>query len=192
MWAQEKWTSVGLGQLTPAVTAFNATSTAPDNVRVTAVIRYTGTQGFVAVHTVAYTVRGDATLAVDNDVQFVAPAKGFSLGRIGVRLNLDRRLATLDYFGRGPMENYSDRLRGADVGRWTIPVATQYQYEKPMEYGNRQDVSWAVLRGEGLPGLLAQADGDTLQVAATGWTDEVMDPVPYRVDLPPSNATTLI
>ena len=117
LWAYDKWKAFGLDHLKNTVTSFSATATGPSTVRVTAVIRFTRSNGFTAVHTVAYTICGDATIAVDNDVRFLASTKEFSLARVGVRMNLDRRFATLDYFGRGPMENYADRMRGADVGR---------------------------------------------------------------------------
>ena len=41
----------------------------------------------------------------------------------------------------------------------------------------------------GLPGLLAQANGDLLQVSALPHTDEEMTPVEYKIDLPASEAT---
>ena len=64
-------------------------------------------------------------------------------------------------------------------------------YAKPMECGNHEDVRWAALTGAGLPGLLAQADGRLLQVSALPYTDEVMTPIEYTVDLPKSASTVV-
>ena len=113
------------------------------------------------------------------------------LARLGVRLFFDKRLDRFDFLGRGPMENYVDRKRGFDVGLYSTGVNEQYAYEKPMERANHEDVRWAALTGAGLPGLLAQADGDLLQVSALPHTDEQMTPVEYKIDLPPSEATVL-
>jgi beta-galactosidase len=70
-------------------------------------------------------------------------------------------------------------------------VNDQYAYEKPMERGNHEDIRWAALSGAGLPGLLAQADGDLLQASALPHTDEQMTPIEYKIDLPASQATVL-
>jgi beta-galactosidase len=63
-------------------------------------------------------------------------------------------------------------------------------YAKPMECGNHEDVRWAALTGE-IPGLLAQAQGDFMQVSALPYRDEQMIPIEYSVDLPASTATVL-
>jgi beta-galactosidase len=65
-------------------------------------------------------------------------------------------------------------------------------YAKPMECGNHEDVSWAALSGIGLPTLMAQADGGSLQVSALPFTDEAMTPIEYTIDLPKSTNTVLI
>jgi beta-galactosidase len=45
--------------------------------------------------------------------------------------------------------------------------------------------------GTGLPGLLAQAEGGLLQASCLPYTDEVMTPIEYSVDLPASTSTVL-
>jgi beta-galactosidase len=98
----------------------------------------------------------------------------------------------LAYFGRGPSENYADRKRGSDVGRYTSSVRQQLTpYAKPMEAGNHEDVRWASLRGAGLPALEARAEGAFMQVSALPYTDEQLAPPEYSVDLPASSATVL-
>jgi beta-galactosidase len=116
------------------------------------------------------------------------------IARLGVRMLLDQGLDHFTYLGRGPMENYADRKRGSDVSMYSSTVAEQRTpYAKPMESGNHEDVRWAALTGTGLglPGLVAQADGALLQVSAQPYTDEVMTPIEYAVDLPPSESTVL-
>ena len=92
------------------------------------------------------------------------------------------------------MENYPDRKRGFDVGLYTSTVRENMTpYAKPMECGNHEDVRWAGLSGKKLPGLIAQADPDRglLAVSALPYTDEVMTPIEYTVDLPPSESTVV-
>jgi beta-galactosidase len=159
-------------------------------VRVTATLKLEGNEGFAVFHTVAYTVCGDASVTVDNDVRFSGP--GIKLARIGVRLLLDHRLDHCEFFGRGPMENYADRCRGADLGRYGFNINGQYTYEKPMEYGNHEDVRWAALTGADMPGLLATADGKPMQSAALPHTDEQMLPFDHGIDLPASESTAFL
>ena len=142
-----------------SVLNLTATQAGPNSVRVVAEIKAEGKNGFSATHTAAYTITGDGAIAVDNDVKFDGPR--IALARLGVRLLLDKRLDRLDFLGRGPMENYADRKRGSDVGLYSTGVNEQYAYEKPMERANHEDIRWAALTGAGLPGLLAQADGES-------------------------------
>jgi len=190
MWAFARWALHGLDKLQTTVTAFNAEPVDPVTVRITATLALEGQGGFGLTHQVAYTVFGDGSVAVDNDLQFDGPV--IVLARVGVRMLLDKKLDRLDFFGRGPLENYADRKRGSDVGLYSFKVNDQYTYEKPMEYGNHEDVRWAALTGFGMPVLYAQAEDSLLQVAALPHTDEQMLPVEYKVDLPPSTATVLI
>jgi beta-galactosidase len=190
VWAFETWSKHGLDKLKTTVTEFQAEQTAPATVRVSATLLLEGKQGFAATHAVACTVFGDGSIAVDNAVSFAGPR--IALARLGVRMLLDKQLDHFDFFGRGPMENYADRKRGADAGLYGVEVSRQYEYEKPMECGNHEDVRWAALTGAGMPGLFAQADGALLQAAALPHTDEQMLPVEYRIDLPQVSATAFI
>jgi beta-galactosidase len=123
----------------------------------------------------------------------VTPSKNrIPLARLGVRLELDKQLDQFAFLGRGPMENYSDRKRGSDVGLYSSSVREQMTpYAKPMECGNHEDVRWAALSGKGWPTLMAQAEDKDIQVSALPYTDEVMFPVEYTIDLPPSQSTVL-
>lgn len=47
----------------------------------------------------------------------------------------------IDYYGRGPWENYADRKDGALVGRYRQTVDEQfYPYIRPQETGTKSDV----------------------------------------------------
>ena len=189
MWAAGGWDANGLDKLAFSASGFKAEQAGPAAVRVSALVRAKGDKKFSVTNDVTYTVFGDGSVAVDNDVQFAGPK--IALARVGVRMLLDKSLDTMKFLGRGPGENYSDRKCGSDVGLYTIPVNGQYAYEKPMERGNHEDVRWAALTGRGVPGLLVQADEKLMQVAALPHTDEQMMPHEYKIDLPASTATVL-
>lgn len=79
--------------------------------------------------------------------------------RIGVRFRLPANMNQVQYFGRGPEENYWDRQAGTLTGLYqTTAEEMYYPYVRPQENGHRTDVRWVALTmGKG-KGLLIQAD----------------------------------
>lgn len=190
MWAWGGWDGNGLAKLKFSTEVFQVEPVGKVAVCVVITVKAEGLNGFAATHNAIYTVYGDGSIAVVNDVKFAGPRT--TLARLGVRMQLNPKLDRFDFLGRGPMENYSDRKRGFDVGRYGSSVKEQQTpYEKPMDCANHEDVRWAALTGSGMPGLLAQADSKLMQVSALPYTDEQMMPVEYKIDLPPSQATVL-
>lgn len=145
---------------------------------------------FGARHTAVYTVFDDGRVVVENDIAFTGPK--IPLARIGVRLALDPRLDRLDYFGRGPAENYGDRKTGSFIGLYGSSVADQFTpYAKPMECGNHEEVRRLALTSAEVPGLLVTANGAPLQFSALPQDDETMNATEYRHLLPAPRATWL-
>jgi beta-galactosidase len=99
-----------------------------------------------ALHTQVYRLVGGG-LRVDNEV-LVGPELR-DLPRVGVALTLPPSLERLDWYGRGPWENYVDRRASAVVGRFTSTVGDQYvPYILPQEHGHRSDVRRVSLTDE--------------------------------------------
>lgn len=186
-WAYRQWEKYGVTALQYKLVDFKVEIIDKVSVKITATTKADGKEGFGVYHTATYLVKGDGSIKVDNDVQFV----GFriNLARIGVRMLLDKKLDRMTFLGRGPFENYSDRKSSPEVGLYELGVNEQYEYEKPMERGNHEDVSWAKLSGKEMPSLMVKADEKLMQVAALPHTDEQMHPVEYKIDLPASTST---
>ena len=186
-WAYRQWEKFGVNTLQYILVDFKVETVDNTTVKVVSTTKADGKEGFGVYHTATYLVKGDGTIKVDNQVQFV----GFqiNLARIGVRMLLDKKLDQMTFFGRGPGENYSDRKAASDVGLYELGVNDQYTYEKPMERGNHEEVRWAKLSGKDMPSLMVQSDEKLMQVAALPHTDEEMLPVQYKIDLPASTAT---
>jgi beta-galactosidase len=57
----------------------------------------------------------------------------------------------VDYYGRGPTENYADRNHAARLGRYRQTVAEQfYPYIRPQENGTKTDIRfWRLLNAAG-------------------------------------------
>ncbi len=189
-WAAGKWEQMGLRTMMGTALSVNAEQISPSQVRVDTSAQYAGKNGFSVTHAASYTISGDGSIVVDNAVMPQGP--NIALARVGVQMLLDKRLGNVDYLARGPMENYSDRKRGSDIGHYASTVAQQMTpYSKPMECGNHEDTRWLALRGAGMPTLLAQSEGEPLQFSTLPYSDEQMETPEYTVDLPPSSATVL-
>lgn len=190
MWAYRDWQRYGLNDLKFSVKRVSVTQPSAGEVRIEAVINAEGKQEYSILHSAVYTVYGDGSIAVDNAV--TPTGRRIPWARLGVRLELAPQYDQVTYFGRGPMENYSDRKRGSDIGLYSATTRElMTPYAKPMECGNHEDVSWVAITGRRLPALMAQADEGVMQFSALPYADEVMNTVQYSVDLPPSKSTVL-
>lgn len=80
--------------------------------------------------------------------------------RIGVRFRLPVTMNQLEYFGRGPLENYWDRKAGYMIGQYKSTAEDQYfPYVRPQENGHHCDTRWMTLGGKG-KNLLIVADDE--------------------------------
>jgi beta-galactosidase len=78
--------------------------------------------------------------------------------RIGVRFRLPVKMNKVKYFGRGPDENYIDRLAASKVGVYSTTAEDMYfPYVRPQENGHRTDTRWVAFTNGG-KGLLVVAD----------------------------------
>ncbi|WP_246022390.1 glycoside hydrolase family 2 TIM barrel-domain containing protein [Filimonas effusa] len=186
-WVNRTWDRFGIQSLKDSLLSFNMERLAGDVVKLTSIIMATGKEGFNTRHTAVYFIQGDGTVKVENKLQF--SGWRVNLARIGVRFLFDKKLDQVQYFGRGPFENYADRKTAADVGLFELSVNQQYEYEKPMERGNHEEVRWVKLSGVTQPAVRIQADENLMQFSALPHTDEQMSPVEYKIDLPASKAT---
>ena len=63
--------------------------------------------------------------------------------RFGMRAELNKSLANIQYYGRGPIENYSDRKSSTLIGRYNQTVEEQfYSFIRPQENGTKSDIRW--------------------------------------------------
>lgn len=98
--------------------------------------------------------------AVKVDYNFVGnPTSKTQIGRLGMRMRLPEEYALLEYFGRGPMENYSDRKWGTDVGLYKSNAALEnYDYVRPQETGHHTDTRYLSLTASRKGGIAVVAD----------------------------------
>jgi beta-galactosidase len=190
MYADRSWTSSGLKNLKWSVNDVETEQVSPTEAKVSVKLTGQGNNDFKIDYEAVYKITGSGNITVENNISSSNPKQ--IAGRIGIRMFLDKRFGDAEYLGRGPMENYADRKRGFDVGIYKSSVRDlMTPYEKPMDAGNHEDVRWIKLTDSSGSGLMALSDSTLLQFTALPYSDEQMQDVEYRIDLPESNATVL-
>jgi beta-galactosidase len=107
------------------------------------------------------------------------------LPRVGVVLILQPGLEQLEWFGRGPWENYADRLASAVVGRFRSTVADQYvPYILPQEHGHRSGTRRLSLTDDSGFGLEVEGR-PTLGFSASHFTASDLYAARHTSDLEP-------
>ena len=70
-------------------------------------------------------------------------AKVADLFRYGMQLQMPETFSKLEYYGRGPEENYIDRHSSAFIGKYEANVKDEYYpYVRPQESGNHTDIRY--------------------------------------------------
>lgn len=114
---------------------------------------------------VVYTIDGNEHL--DVRTKFIPAHDTLPLlPRFGVTLTMNDSYDQMEWFGRGPHENYQDRKISSFVGRYKGNVHDQFfPYDRPQESGNKTDVRWVSLtNGKGY-GLMASSE-DLIETSA--------------------------
>jgi beta-galactosidase len=74
--------------------------------------------------------------------------------RFGMQLQMPKACDRIQYYGRGPIENYIDRNNSTFIGRYSQTVDEQfYPYIRPQETGTKTDIRWwrqTTIEGDGL------------------------------------------
>ena len=94
--------------------------------------------------------------------------------KFGMRMRLTSDFDKVEYYGRGPWENYPDRKLGYDIGHYTMPLADfQVDYVRPQDNGNRCDVRWLTLSSDGCS--MRIDGGQALCIRAWDYGEENLD-----------------
>jgi beta-galactosidase len=101
----------------------------------------------------SYQIMGNGEVFVE--MYFKPGIEGLpNLPRFGMQIILSNGMEQLQYYGRGPHENYCDRNTSAFVDVYNSNVASQYfPYIRPQENGYKTDTRWLLINrpdGKGL------------------------------------------
>lgn len=114
------------------------------------------------------------------------------LPRFGVHAELGKEFENVKYYGRGPIENYSDFCEHAPVGIYDTTVTNMaHKYIKPQDSGNRGDVRYAIITNSKGAGLKITALDKYLNFNANHFTLEQLKKARHIEDLPDCDTTYL-
>ena len=90
-----------------------------------------------------YRINAAGEVAVTEKMTTDKEAKVADLFRYGMQLQMPASFSKLEYYGRGPEENYIDRHSSSFIGKYETNVKDEYYpYVRPQESGNHTDIRY--------------------------------------------------
>ncbi len=123
-----------------------------------------------------YTVLADGTLQVNEKLQTTKDAEVSEMFRFGMQMPMPEQFEKLSYYGRGPVETYSDRKDSEFIGLYKSTVTEQfYPYIRPQENGNHVDLRWMELTNAAGRGIRVTTPSAPFSASALHYTIESLD-----------------
>ncbi|MDD4636992.1 MAG: glycoside hydrolase family 2 TIM barrel-domain containing protein [Bacteroidales bacterium] len=130
---------------------------------------------------VQQTIRSNGSIEISFEMDI--PDKAPNMPRIGLQFEIDKSLQQIEWYGRGPHENYLDRKTSAAVGiyrstlkEWITP------YVRPQENGNRTDIRWIRFSGKN-QNIRFTAVGSLFAVSAWPYTQQTLENATHDFEL---------
>lgn len=131
-------------------------------------------------YSVSYCIHGDGKVFVDASFK---TGSGFDLPRLALQSFLNPELENIEWYGRGPIENYPDRKNAAYIGRYKSTVSDMGEYyTRSQTMGGRTDTRWIALTANNGKGLKITST-DVFDFSALHYTDKDLWNVKYGHDL---------
>ena len=128
-----------------------------------------------------YEINNEGAVKVTQKMQTTKKADVPNLFRFGMQLTMPKEFEYISYYGRGPIENYSDRNCSTDLGIYNQTVSEQfYPYIRPQENGNKTDIRWWNLLNKAGQGLRFVSD-NPFSASALHYTIESLDEGPRKI-----------
>jgi len=128
----------------------------------------------------SYVLTPEGEVIIRQQLDTDSETKRIPMFRYGMQLQMPEAYNSVQYYGRGPVENYCDRHDSEFLGVYENKVADEYfPYVRPQESGNHTDVRWfRVLNAEG-KGLEFYSDRP-MEASALNYLTEDLDDGPVK------------
>lgn len=122
-----------------------------------------------------YVMNGTGGIKVTQKLVADKSAEVSNMFRFGLQMPMPRGFETVEYYGRGPIENYADRNHATDLGLYRQSVSGQfYPYICPQENGTKTDIRWWKMLNPAGDGIKIIADAP-FSASALHYTIESLD-----------------
>ncbi|QZT38406.1 DUF4981 domain-containing protein [Halosquirtibacter xylanolyticus] len=137
----QRWYKLGFDQLMHECKSFRYEKGDDGSYVIqTSILSYTS-KNYALTSEIEYTVYPSGAIKVSSD--FKPQEAGVYLPRLGLQFEIEPSLSSVEWYGRGPKENYIDRKDAMFMGQYQMNVSQlEEQYMKPQDSGNRTDVRW--------------------------------------------------
>lgn len=127
--------------------------------------------------TYTLTPAGKLMVRQDLNVNPNADAKKMpQLMRFGMQMQMPKEYTQIEYYGKGPHENYIDRANSQNLGIWNQTVSEQFWgYVRPQENGTKTGVRYWNITNKAGKGLKFQGT-EPLEMQALNFTEDDLQP----------------
>lgn len=99
-----------------------------------------------ANYTLNYQLNGEGKLQVEATYTPLSDTIPL-IPKFGMRVRIPENYSSIDWYGRGPYENYPDRKTGSFIGQYHSSLGNFITpYPRPQDNANRTDVRWFAMR----------------------------------------------
>jgi len=184
-----EWEKAGYDSLQYILQSFTVQEATTKIVKLSTVTDAVTRSGFKVTAELTYTISGNGDIRVD--ASFLPSDQGLDIPRLGLRMLLEGGLENVDWYGRGPHENYADRKESAAIGRYHSTVSQMLEpYERPQGMGNREDVRWLKISDDNNQGALIVAHS-RLSFTTLHYSDQDLHNAAHLYQLKPRKETVL-
>lgn len=124
-----------------------------------------------------YTMTPAGKLVVKQDLIVNPDAKEKpQLLRYGMQMQMPKDFSQIEYYGKGPHENYIDRANSQNLGIWKQTVEEQFWgYVRPQETGTKTGVRYWMITNKAGKGLKFEGE-QPLEMQALNYTEDDLQP----------------
>jgi len=184
-----EWEKAGYDSLQYILRSFTVQEATPKMVKLSTITDALTRSGFKVTAELTYTISGNGDIRVD--ASFLPGNKGLDIPRLGLSMLLEGGLENVEWYGRGPHENYADRKESAAIGRYHSTVSQMLEpYERPQGMGNREDIRWVKISDNNNQGALIVAHS-RLSFTTLHYSDQDLHNAAHLYQLKPRRETVL-
>ncbi|GAB3653803.1 beta-galactosidase LacZ [Echinicola sediminis] len=163
----------------PELISFTSNTSDDKQIKVQAEYALTEQKASVKIE---YTVMASGVVKVDYTLIPLTDLP--NIPKVGMKMGIKGEYEQITWYGKGPLENYSDRNHGFMAGIYSLPLEQFMEpYVMPQENGNRTEVRWMKLAAnKGKNGLTITADS-LLSMSAWPYTEAMINEAKHTFEL---------